>query len=122
MSSRKRWILAGLVALVAVLAFAFFWRSGRPATIIIRNASSTELHNIVVSGRGSSVSCPSLRPGQSTSLSAQLHADTGIAVDFEAAGRKVSVPEQEYAGGGGFRITVEVGPELSVSVRSELVA
>ncbi len=112
-------VALGLMAVVAILLVRAL---SPPATIIVHNASAAELRNVVVSGRGFRVSCPTLPAGQSVTLSAQLTADTGIAVAFDAGDRHVSTPEQDYAGGGGFRINVEVSPELVVSVRSVPVA
>jgi hypothetical protein len=105
-----------------VLAVVLFATPSRRATILIHNASTTELRNIIISGRGFQASVANLQPGQSATLTARLTADTGIAVAFEAAGRHISVPEQGYAGGGGYRVVVEVSPDLSVSVQTELAA
>jgi hypothetical protein len=120
--SRRAWItiLSLAVPALVILVLVSTWRSR--STIVVRNASATELRNIVVSGRGFKASWPILQAGESVTLSARLAADTGIAVAFDASGRHVAVPEQGYAGGGGYRITVEVSPEFSVSVQSELVA
>jgi len=113
-------LLAG--AFVAVVAAGWLVLPNPQATVIVRNSSGVKLRNLVVSGRGFKVTCPNLQPGETANLPVRLSEDTGIAVAFEALGRQYSSPEQEYAGAGGYRITVEVGSDFSVSVHSELVA
>ena len=79
-----------------------------PTQIVVRNLSASELRNVVISGSGFRLFCPTVPIGRSVILTARLTADTGIAVAFDAAGRHVAAPEQDYASGGGFRIGVEV--------------
>jgi hypothetical protein len=119
--SAGRWILLGarLACLVVILMAA---GCSRQSTITVLNASSAELRNVVVSGTGFRESIPKLAPGQIVTLASHPRGDTGIAVEFDAQGRHVSAPPQDYAGGGGYRVEVKVSPELSVSVRSTLAA
>ncbi len=120
MKSRTLAVAALALGAVAVIAYLALVRLPPTSVIIFHNGSASELSNVVVSGADFRESFPRVKPGQTIVLRSHPHADTGIAVAFEAAGRSVSVPEQDYAGGGGYKIHVEVGPDLSVSVRSAL--
>ena len=121
MKQRGRWALVS-ACLAAVLAVLMAGACAPVSTITIRNASRSELRNVVVSGTGFRATIAVLAPGQSIVLTSHPSGDTGIAVEFDAQGRHVAAPAQDYASGGGFRVEVEVTPELSVSVRSTLAA
>ena len=119
--SERTWILVGarLAGVVVILMAA---GCSRQSTITVRNASGSELQNVVISGTGFRETIPTLAPGQTVTLASHPKGDTGIAVEFDAQGRHVSATPQDYAGGGGYRVEVEVNSELSVSVRSTLAA
>ena len=115
------------VGLAAILLIGTLLRiveaSEPPSTFTVKNASGIEITNTVVSGKGFKEVVGIVKPGESVTKRFRPGAKSGIAVSFWAGDRVVSVPEQDYvSGGGGWKVSIEVSPDLSVSVRSEIVA
>ena len=111
-----------VVAFVGILGLILVVSSEPPSTFTLLNASGTELTDIIISGRGFRETVKILKPGESVVRRFRPKGKSGVAVAFQAADRSVSVPEQDYVSGGGFKCSIEVSPGFTVAVRCDLVA
>ena len=108
------------IAPVALLVAALLGCSSG-AAITVTNNCPTTVRDIVLSGSGFSESVPSLAPGESSTLQVQPKGESGVAISFTAYSRKVVLQQQGYfEGGGAYRVSVSINPNLSATVRSRL--
>lgn len=112
-----RGVIREYAALLIIGVLTFACRLGGEPKVRVVNHSTAELRNIVLSGRGFSVKLPSVPPGAIVEAAIAPRGESGLAVSFEAAGRRIAVPEQGYVENfGGYVMTVEVKPDLSVAI------
>lgn len=87
------------------------------ARVTVVNHTNVEVRNVVLSGRGFSVGVRTIPPGQSAEVKVQPRGESGVAVAFDANGRRVTAPLQGYVEShDGYRVRVEIKPDFSVNV------
>src|SRR5262245_6007510 len=98
---------------IGVLAVVLAGCEGRGALISVANQSGRELNNVVVSGRGFVDTIARLAPGQINQILVRPRGESGVALSFSAADRRVVVPEQGYlADCCGFNVRLTINPAL----------
>lgn len=108
----------GILASVVMVACA------RPSntTVHLRNDSTAEVTNVVLSGHGFRVTTPTLGAGESTDVSVAFEGESDLAVAFMVKGRTVVAPGQGYfEGNGAYTGDVVIKPDLSVAVTFRLL-
>lgn len=112
------WPRGMFVAAVSLL-LGFLPGCARSPVISVRNDSGLTLSNVVVSGTGFSERLADLPPGGELHRRVRPQGESGVRMVFEAGTRRVdSGPQGYFERGGGARIQVRVGTNLSVSVTS----
>jgi hypothetical protein len=91
----------------------------RAPVVTITNRSTNALTNIVVSGSGFSDRIDRIAAGTERRLTVHPPGESGLRIAFEAGGQRVDVDDLAYIEGrGGYRVTLEVQPDLKVSASS----
>src|SRR4030095_16144385 len=87
----------------------------------ITNRSSLELTNVILIGSGFTQRVDSITAGEECRLTVHPRGDSGVRLAFDAGGQHIDTGEQGYfEASGGYRVCVTVGPDLKVSVSSDL--
>lgn len=108
-------LLAGAVLVTAAAALLGVWDS---PLVRVNNHSTTELRNVVLSGRGFTETLERLGPGESREVTVRPRGESSVDIAFDAAGRRVHVKGDTYIeAAGGYRVEMDVAPDLSVRVR-----
>ncbi len=92
----------------------------RAPVVTITNHSTVTLSNVVVSGSGFSERIGSIAAGAEHRLTVHPSGESGLRVEFDAAGQHIDGGQQGYFESGGYRVTATVSTNLSVSVSSDL--
>jgi hypothetical protein len=108
-------------AIVAAVVALSFGGCSRDPVITLKNDSDSELQNIVLSGSGFTESIGTLRPAAVHSFSPRVRGESGIRVQFDAAGQHHDSGEQGYfEASGGYRVSIVVDPQMKVAVDAKL--
>ena len=106
---------ATLALVVAILAIGF----PKDPVVFVHNRSGETLENFHLRGSGFSETIPRIEAGETIVLRVAPRGESGLAVEFDAAGEHREVPEQGYfEPRGGYRVRVEIGPDLDVAIDS----
>ena len=93
----------------------------RGPVVTLKNDSASELHNVVLSGSGFTESIDTLRPATVHSFSPRVRGESGIRVQFDAAGQHYDSDEQGYfEATGGYRVSIVVDRRMKVAVDAKL--
>ena len=108
-------VLAGAVIVAAGAALLGVWDS---PVVRVSNLSATELRNVVLTGRGFTVTLERLAPGESREATVHPRGESSVDIAFDAAGRRVRAQGDTYIEPvGGYRVEMDIAPDLSVRVR-----
>ena len=106
------------LVLVAVIAVAGC-SAGTPVTIT--NQSAAPIENVVIFGSGFRKPVGSIAAGQSVSVRVQPKGESGLGISFRSGPRLVEgQPQGYFEGGGAYKVSVAVAPDLSTRVRAGL--
>jgi hypothetical protein len=95
----------------------FLVSCSRSPVVTLRNDSGVQLQNIVVSGSGFSEKIDILLVGGTHSFSPRIRGESGIRVQFDAAGQHHDPGEQGYfEAGEPYRVSVMIDPKMNVAV------
>jgi hypothetical protein len=93
----------------------------RGPVVTIRNDSGGELQNVVISGSGFSENIGTLPPAATHSFSPRVRGESGIRVQFDAAGEHHDSGEQDYfEAGEPYRVSVTVDQQIKVAVDAKV--
>ncbi len=107
-----------IITVSALLAAA---GCSRAPVLTIKNQSSLTLSNVVVSGTGFSQGIGSIPAGDEHRLTVRPRGDSDVRLVFDAGTNHVDSAAQGYfEAGGGYRVAVTVGTNLSVTVTEHL--
>ncbi len=114
--------LLAFAALALVIAILIIGTPKNPV-VFVHNRSGVALENIWLHGSGFSETIPRIEAGETFVLRVAPAGESGLAVAFDAAGEHRKVPEQgRFEPRGGYRVRVEIGPDLEVAISSQLSA
>lgn len=88
--------------------------------IRVTNRSPYQLTDLVISGTGFSHRIDALSSGANVSFPYQMTAGSRLQVSFSADKKHVEAAELSYVYKASSSVAVSIGPDLAVSVRSEL--
>ena len=86
----------------------------------IRNDSGNAMSNIVLSGSGFSERIGALFPGAQYSFAPHPHGESGLRVEFDAAGQHYDSGEEGYFESSDYDVSVVVEPNMKISVDTAL--
>ena len=93
----------------------------RAPVVTLKNDSAAELQNVVLSGSGFSESVRTFPSAAVHSFSPRVRGESGIRVQFDAAGQHHDSGEQGYfEASGGYRVFVVVDHEMKVAVDAKV--
>ena len=87
--------------------------------VLIKNQSSVVLHSVQTSGPGFAAYVGDMAPGESRKIKIYPRSEAGLGITFSANSRQITSPVSGYFESG-YKVTVVVSQDLSVSVDSEL--
>ena len=107
-------------AIVAVAVLTLAGCDGG-AAVTVRNESPHVLKHLVLRGSCFRTPVEDIKPHSSASYRLRPPCESGVGLEFEAAGRRVvSVPQGYFEGSAHYVVDVEVTPALAVVVTSNL--
>jgi hypothetical protein len=107
-----------LIVVFAVLAFA---GCDSGAAVTVRNESAHALKSVKILGSCFRTPVEDIAPASSASYRLSPPCESGIGLEFEAAGRRVATaPEGYFEGSSQYVVDVEVTPDLTVTVQTNL--
>lgn len=111
---RGRKSLFWLLAVIGILLGLMAWTGVLDSpTVYIRNASSHELTDIVLTGRGFTETLPRLAAGDTAPVEVHPRGESGLAVAFTANGQRLEHELDTYLENMGmYQVAVVVTPEL----------
>ena len=115
--TRSLLAFATLALVVAILAIGF----PKNPIVFVHNRSGMALENVRLHGSGFSETIPRIEAGETFVLRVAPRGESGMAVAFDAAGEHREFPEEGYfEPRGGYRVRIEIAPELEVAIDSRL--
>ena len=112
--------LLAFAALALVIAILIIGAPKNPV-VFVHNRSGVALENIWLHGSGFSETIPRIEAGETFVLRVAPRGESGLAVEFDAAGEHRKVPKQgRFDPRGGYRVRVEIGPDLEVAINARL--
>ena len=109
-----------LLLLVAAL-FCLANCSNPSTRLTVANHSAVPLEQVVVSGSGFRQSLGTIAPGSTSTAAIRPNGESGLAISFNAAGRRSDLPPQGYfEAGGNYAVTAVIGPDLEATVDATL--
>ncbi len=114
--------LLAFAALALVVAILILGTPKNPV-VFVHNRSGVALENIWLHGSGFSETISRIEAGETFVLRVAPRGESGLAIEFDAAGEHRKVPKQgRFEPRGGYRVRVEIGPDLEVAISSQLSA
>lgn len=108
-------LAVGALVFWAVPGLVGVWNA---PVVKLHNRSALELRNVVLTGSGFTVTLERLAPGESRKATVHPRGESSVDIAFDAAGRRVRAQGDTYIEPvGGYRVEMDIAPDLSVRVR-----
>jgi hypothetical protein len=115
LGARPLLAFAALALVVAILIIGY----PKNPVVFVHNRSGVALESIWLHGSGFSETISRIEVGETFVLRVAPRGESGLAVEFYAGGEHRKVPQQgSFEPRGGYRVRVEIGPDLEVAIRS----